>query len=181
MKNDSIFIGDNLLIDKLLKPEPIYDYNNFSSNFTLIATNDKGTHTSHNKLSEGALINETILPDSIFRRQDWIPEKERRIRIFNNYDSRKMETNGEAYDLRGVIRSFYGFKDYHMIIELDNPYKDTISLIGCYGAINRQIAFENLTDVEFDYVQTMSSNRTKVVKGKSEIIIENAFIEYTQN
>lgn len=117
-------LNDTLLISKLQFAANRYDYTLDNNLLTVIAYNSKKeTHKTYYTISRGALINETFIPNTIFKRQDLRPDRGRRVIIYDNFENKTVSINGKSTKLTGKIHKFYGSGKScpsYMMIKLDN-------------------------------------------------------------
>ncbi len=107
-KNDSL-IDDFLIIDFLKYPNVSYNYQ--INEDVLIVVSTKGldkTHHSFIQLIDGRMSDCTIVPDTIFRRQDYMPIIGQKVRIYDNFKTKKLVLDEKEYPLTGTIVKGYG-------------------------------------------------------------------------
>lgn len=115
------FVSDYLIIDFEKRNGIFFDYSFNSNVMVLCSAKDGWTHHSYYKFINGNIINETLIPDTIFNKQNQIPDAGRRVRIFNDFELNKMNYDGVIFELTGIITKLFRGKGYidNMIIRLD--------------------------------------------------------------
>lgn len=125
-KYDSL-IGDFLLIDlyknKSLNYDYLYDdYQYDEPTLVVKAMNSlKETHYSFYSFYQGRIINNTIVPDTIFRRHDLLSKTGQKIMIYDDFDSKTLTIGNEKTIVTGSIKRLFRGEDCekHLIVQLN--------------------------------------------------------------
>lgn len=135
---DGISYHDTLLFS--LEDSLEIDYWFIDSTIIVYRANEEGIHHSSLKLVKGKLQDETLIPPTIFRRKDFIPEKGDRIKVFNDFDTEKLQIGNQSKIVTGkVVMKIGGGKgcSVYMIVELDNPFRDSLNYLVTNPVINQ--------------------------------------------
>lgn len=174
-------IEDFLIVDLLSNKDLSYDYQIDKDNLVLKAQNRKGeTHHSIFCLKSGELINKTIIPDTIFRRQDLEPDQGRRVVIFTDFQSKTLKIQDEDIIVTGVIEKKYRGVDclIKMIIKLDDNPSMSFNYIQTASVVNN---LSDLHGLESDVLIQVEDQCLKIAhqpKTDPEFILSNVYVEY---
>lgn len=157
-RND-VFTDDYLVHEFPTYSDLKYDYfmNDIDTSLTFIVRKGKATHHTHFLLREGELINKTFIPDSIIRRQDYIPTVGQKIRILTDFKTRQITMNGQQIEMFGTIAKLFGpwkgGRRPHMIIKLDNKSYMPGALVSTDLCINRTSSLYKLENDKMKQVE----------------------------
>ncbi len=137
LKN-KILTDDQLIFDFNKKSNLSFDYWVDDNMIRFYSRMENGkAHYSEFQLNEGLITNISFIPDSIYRRLDYIPEAGQKVRIFDDFSSKKVEINGIKSSMTGIITNLYGSKcGFYMIIHLDKNDLVSDSFVATSNVIN---------------------------------------------
>lgn len=137
LKNKTL-IDDKLIFDFNKKSNLSFDYWVGDNILRFYSRKENGkAHFSEFLLNEGLITNIPFIPDSIFRRLDYIPVAGQKVRIFDDFSSKKLEINGIKSSMTGTITRLYGSKcGFYMIIRLDKNDLVSDSFVATSNVIN---------------------------------------------
>jgi hypothetical protein len=120
LKN-KILTDDQLIFDFNKKSNLSFDYRVDDNMIRFYSRMENGkAHYSEFLLNEGLITNISFIPESIYRRLDFIPKIGQKVRIYDDFSSKKVEINGIKSSMTGIITQQYGDKcGFYMIIRLD--------------------------------------------------------------
>lgn len=137
LKNKTL-IDDKLIFDFNKKSNLSFDYWVDDNIIRFYSRMENGkAHYSEFQLNKGQITNISFIPDSIYRRLDYIPEVGQKVRIFEDFSSKKLEINGITSTMTGTINQHYGDKcGFYIIIRLDKNDLVSDSFVATSNVIN---------------------------------------------
>lgn len=143
------FISDFQIID-LLKDEIIaYDYEFLDNEIIIVAANpSRRTHRTHLSIEDGYVVDHTIIPDTIYRRQDYGFVKGDEVRIYNDFATRTLKLEDRPYVLEGQVVEVYKERGFRpkMIVELNGDELLGYKYLGLGSYRNRTSKLDGLTN-----------------------------------
>lgn len=173
-------IGDYQIIGLENHTEIDYDYWIDESILTVQAMNgSKETHYSYYRFDEGQIINTTVIPDTIFRRQDLLPEIGVMIKIYDDFEERKLKITDQRKDIEGKIIQCFRGEDcgQYMIVKLTEEILNySFLLIDCQ--VNRMTSIKGLeSDSLIEGLESCLKSAAKTLD-EPQLIHENAYVSY---
>ncbi|MEL6656138.1 MAG: hypothetical protein AAFP77_13295 [Bacteroidota bacterium] len=125
-KRDSLR-GDFLIIDLDKYPAVSYDYRYddylYDDPVLIVQSMNevKETHYSFYAFREGAMINETIVPDTIFKRHDLLPSYDQGVKVYDDFKNKTLTIGDQQLKVKGRITEAFRGEDCqtHIIVRLD--------------------------------------------------------------
>lgn len=120
LKN-GVVIDDQLLIKFDLSNNIFYDYITYESEIIISRKREKNeVHYSFFRFDNGEIFEETIIPDTIWRKEYGIL-KGNRIRVFDDFNTKTVSISGERVELSGKIENSYRGEGcyYYALAEID--------------------------------------------------------------
>lgn len=126
------FLGDFLIVDLDKDHSLNYDYwyeDYLFDHPALVvqAMNDsEETHYSFYLFYQGKMIDKTIVPDTIFRRDDIIPSNGQAVKVYDDFQSKTLTIRDKKNEVSGRISQVFRGEDCsrHIIVELDDSLLD---------------------------------------------------------
>lgn len=128
-----------------------FDYWFEGQELVLLRKNINGTNHQYFQLNDGQIMNKSIIPDSLFRRQDYIPDLERRVRILNDFSDKKVSINNEKFALTGKLKKYIGGGkgcSSFILVELDKMIFNKFTHVLIRPVINRMSSISGLKDAK---------------------------------
>ncbi len=137
LKNKTL-IDDKLIFDFNKKSNLSFDYWVDDNILRFYSRMGNGkAHYSEFRLNKGLITNISFIPDSIYRRLDYIPKVGQKVRIYDDFSSKKVEINGIKSTMTGTITQHYGDKcGFYIIIRLDKNELLSDSFVTTSSVIN---------------------------------------------
>lgn len=174
-------IEDFLIVDLLDNKEVSYDYQVNKGNLVLEAQNGKGeTHHSIFYLKNGEIINRTIIPDTIFRRQDLQPDKGQRVLIYTDFQSKTLKIRDEEITVTGVIEEKYRGSNcsINMIIKMDENPSIDLNYIQTASIVNNLSDLYGLKSNVLIQIEDQCLKIAHEPRIDPEFILSNVYVEY---
>ena len=142
--------------EKLIEDLPAWQTDTYTDHFNywfenqelvFLRGNTRGTNHKYFLLKDGQIVDNNIIPDSLFRRQDYIPELERKVRLLTDFSDKKVNVNSEKFSLTGRLMKYIGGGkgcDKFILVELDNSILNKFTHILIRPVINRMSSIYGL-------------------------------------